>query len=106
MRGGGGCQRESSLDPEPLSAYPAGMNVPSGDDDLLEHARGQAQRRGGSLHEIVRDQLRPLAGERSGADAARELLDLMQEHGGHSGGRPWRRQDAYGGAPRCHPSVS
>lgn len=65
------------------------------DDDLLERARQLARRRGVSLQELVREQLRLLAGERSGADAARELLDLMQRHGGRSGGRSWSREDIY-----------
>ncbi|HEX2252543.1 MAG TPA: hypothetical protein VHQ65_04685 [Thermoanaerobaculia bacterium] len=49
------------------------------DDDLLERARALARRRGVSLQEPLRDQLRLLARNRSGADAARELLDLIQE---------------------------
>ena len=74
------------------------MNVTiSVDDDLLERARSLARRRGVSLQELMRDQLRLLAGERSGEDAARELLDLMATHGGRSGGRRWRREDAYAG---------
>ena len=74
------------------------MNVTiSVDDDLLERARVLARRRGVSLQELIREQLRLLAGKRSGAEAARELLDLMEEHGGRSGGRTWRREDAYEG---------
>jgi len=65
------------------------------DDDLLERARQLARRRGISLQELIREQLRLLAGERSGADAARELLDLMDSYGGRSGGRTWRREDVY-----------
>ena len=74
------------------------MNVTiSVEDDLLERARDLARRRGISLQELIRDQLRLLAGERSGADSARELLSLMDESGGRSGGRTWRREDAYRG---------
>jgi hypothetical protein len=74
------------------------MNVTiSVEDDLLERARELARRRGISLQELIRDQLRLLAGERSGSDTASELLELMDQHGGHSGGRPWRREDAYQG---------
>lgn len=88
----------SDLDTGPVYTYHVFMNVTiSVDDDLLERARQLARRRGVSLQELIREQLRLLAGERSGADTARELLDLMQEHGGRSGGggRTWRREDAY-----------
>lgn len=67
------------------------------DDDLLERTRSLARRRGMSLQELIREQLRLLAGTRSGAEAAQELLALMEEHGGRSGGRPWRREDLYEG---------
>lgn len=74
------------------------MNVTiSVDDDLLERARELARRRGISLQELIRDNLRLLAGERTGADAAHELLGLMESYGGHSGGRKWSREDAYEG---------
>ena len=74
------------------------MNVTiSVDDELLERARDLARRRGISLQELIRDQLRLLAGARPGSDTAHELLELMDHHGGHSGGRPWRREDAYRG---------
>ena len=90
--------REWRIDTEPVYAYSVRMNVTIAvDDDLLERARSLARQRGISLQELIRDQLRLLAGERSGADAARELMELMASHGGHSGGRRWRREDAYEG---------
>jgi len=67
------------------------------DDDLLESARDLARRRGTSLQELLREQLRTLVGQRQGADVAAELLELMRTHGGHSGGKPWTREDAYEG---------
>jgi len=74
------------------------MNVTiSVEDDLLERARTLARNRGISLQELIREQLRLLAGERTGADAAAELLDLMEARGGHSGGQRPRREDAYEG---------
>lgn len=86
------------LDTDPVRTYPVFMNVTiSVDDDLLERARSLARRRGISLQELVREQLRMLAGARSGEDAARELLDLMESHGGRSRGHGWRREDAYAG---------
>ena len=66
------------------------------DDEHAERARRLARRRGTSLQELIREQLERIAGERRGADAGRELLDLMDRHGGRSGG-PWRREDAYAG---------
>lgn len=65
------------------------------DDELLERARSLARRRGVSLQELIREQLRLLAGEPSGADVARELLELMESHGGRSAGERWSRDDAY-----------
>ena len=64
-------------------------------EDLLERAREMARRRGVSLQELLREQLRILVGERNGKDVATELIELMRSHGGHSGGRAWRREDAY-----------
>jgi hypothetical protein len=66
------------------------------DDELLERARELARTRGISLQELLREQLRKLAGARSGGEVAEELLELMKDKGGHSGGRTWRREDAYG----------
>lgn len=72
------------------------MNVTiSVDNDLLQRARNLARRRGVSLQELIREQLRLLAGKRSGADTAHELLELMDTHAGHSRGKAWRREDAY-----------
>ncbi len=65
------------------------------EEELLERARELARRRGVSLQELIRDQLRLLAGERSGADVADELLELMQTNGGRSGGRRLSRHEAY-----------
>ena len=70
------------------------------DDDLLERARALARRRGMSLQELLREYLSTLVGERSGADVAQELLELMATHGGHSGGHRWSREDAYEGRLR------
>ena len=72
------------------------MNVTiSVDDELLERARELARRRGISLQELIREQLRILAGQRSGAEVAEELLGLMEAEGGHSGGRRIRRDEIY-----------
>lgn len=65
------------------------------EDDLLQRARELARRRGVSLQQLIRDQLRTLAGERSGAEVASELLELMEEHGGRGRGERFRRDDVY-----------
>jgi hypothetical protein len=65
------------------------------EDELLERARELARRRGVSLQELIREQLRLLAGERTGAEAAEELIDLMKNSGGRSRGKKLRREDAY-----------
>ncbi|HUF17463.1 MAG TPA: DUF6364 family protein [Thermoanaerobaculia bacterium] len=65
------------------------------EEELLERARALARRRGVSLQELIRDQLRLLAGERTGAEVADELLELMQTSGGRSGGLRLSRQEAY-----------
>jgi hypothetical protein len=56
-----------------------------------------ARRRGTSLQELLREQLRALVGETSPQEVARELLDLMERRGGNSRGRRIRRDDAYEG---------
>lgn len=67
------------------------------DDEVLERARRLAQQRGVSVQELLRAYLRTLAGERTGADVADELLALMASQGGRSGGRRFKREDAYEG---------
>ena len=65
------------------------------DDELLIKARDHARRRGISLQELIRGYLRSLVGERPAESVAEELIDLMRSEGGHSGGRKFRREDAY-----------
>ena len=67
------------------------------DDELLQRARELARRRGVSLQELLRDYLRQLVGERPGDVVADELLALMDEAPGHSGGARFDRNDAYDG---------
>ena len=67
------------------------------DDDVLERARKLAHQRGVSLQELLRAYLRTLAGERSGAEVADELLEMMSKQGGRSGGQRFNREDAYEG---------
>lgn len=53
-----------------------------------------------SLQGYVRECLRALTGDASPDDVADELLELMDAHGGHSGGHRIRRDDAYEGRVR------
>jgi hypothetical protein len=74
------------------------MNITiSLDDQLLERARKLASRRGTSVQELFRTYLEGLVGQQSGESVAGELLQLMNERGGHSGGRRIRREEAYEG---------
>ena len=67
------------------------------DDALLEKARKLASRRGTSVQELLRAHLEALVGQSSGNAAAEELLALLENQGGHSGGRRILREDAYEG---------
>jgi hypothetical protein len=67
------------------------------DDRTLERARKIAQSRGVSLQEMIRRFLESVSGEPAPRSAADELIALMTEQGGHSGGRRLRRDDAYEG---------
>ncbi len=65
------------------------------DDELLRRSRVAAQERGLSLQEYLRGCLRALAGERPTREVADELMDLLTEHVGRSGGRRIGRDAAY-----------
>lgn len=65
------------------------------DDALLEKARRLAARRGTSVQELLRSHLEALVAPVSREAAADELLELMQERGGRSGGRRISRDEAY-----------
>ena len=67
------------------------------DDEVLARAREVARRRGVSLQQLIREHLEAMAGERSGDELARELFALMDETPGRSGGRRFRREEAYEG---------
>ena len=67
------------------------------DEQLASRAREVARRQGTSLNALIRRYLETLAGDVPGDAVASELLDLMRRHGGHSGGRRIRREEAYEG---------
>jgi hypothetical protein len=63
------------------------------DDKVLERARERAKR----LGIVVRRHLEEFGGLGSSSAAADELLELMRDHSGDSGGKPFTRSDAYDG---------
>ena len=74
------------------------MNITlSADAALIERAREIAARQGTSLNELVRAYLQSSVGQNADEDPAGELLRLLKETPGHSGGQPFRREDAYEG---------
>ncbi len=64
---------------------------------IVERARQVAERQGKSLNGLIRGFLESVAGEANSKDLAAELRRLWREHPGHSGGRKFRREDAYEG---------
>ena len=75
------------------------MNITlSADAALIQQAREIAARQGTSLNEMVREYLRSVVGQnRAEGDPAAELLMLLETTAGRSGGKRFRREDAYEG---------
>ncbi|MCU0306021.1 MAG: ribbon-helix-helix domain-containing protein [Thermoanaerobaculales bacterium] len=67
------------------------------DDDLLAKARERAAQQGTSVQEIIRQHLAEYVGQRSREEVAKELVELLRSTGGRSGGKKFRREDAYEG---------
>jgi hypothetical protein len=67
------------------------------DKNLLEKARKTAGAMGLSLNEMIRQYLERVAGESSRASTFQELRELCLNHGGHSEGRSWVREDLHRG---------
>ncbi len=65
------------------------------DEDLLRRARALARKQGTSLNALLRGYLETLVGQQPGEAVADELLMLMHEHGGRSGGRKIQRDELY-----------
>jgi hypothetical protein len=65
------------------------------DDEELRKARRVARQRGTSVQQLIREHVRSLLDERTGAEKGTELLALMDRQPGRSGGRKVRRQEAY-----------
>ena len=65
------------------------------DGDLLRRARALARKQGTSLNALLRGYLETLVGQQPGEAVADELLMLMHEHGGRSGGRKIQRDELY-----------
>lgn len=74
------------------------MNITiSLDNKVVERVREVARAQGTSLQALVRRYLESVAGASDKGGAGDELLRLMDEQGGRSGGTPFRREDAYEG---------
>ncbi len=67
------------------------------DERVLERARAVAREQGTSLNALIREYVEHLAGQRDAAETAREWRRLWAEGAGNSGGRRFRREDAYEG---------
>lgn len=65
------------------------------DEKTVERAREVARQQGTSLNALIREYIERLAGQRGGAQIARELEGLWAAGSGHSGRRKLRREDAY-----------
>jgi hypothetical protein len=65
------------------------------DEKLLARARDLALKRRTTLNQLVRDYLERLTTPEGAPTVAAEFERLWAEHEGHSGGRPWRREDLY-----------
>lgn len=65
------------------------------DEETLRRARDRARARGTSLQDLVRGYLSGLVGSQPAAAIADELVKLMRDQGGHSGGAQFRRADVY-----------
>jgi hypothetical protein len=65
------------------------------DDALARRAREVARREGASLNALIRRYLETLVGESTCESVADGLLEIMERHGGRSGGRRIARDEAY-----------
>jgi hypothetical protein len=74
------------------------MNITlSIDEATAEAARKVAREQGTSLNDLIRQFVAGLAGQRSRAELAAELVALFEEHPGDSKGVRITREDAYDG---------
>ena len=67
------------------------------DGELPKRARALARTQGTSLNALSHGYLENLVGEQPGQALADQLLMLMHEHGGRSGGRKIHRDELYEG---------
>jgi hypothetical protein len=73
-----------------------GMNITlSLADDVVERAREVARQQGTSLNALVRQYVERLARGDDEEDLAEQFRALWAENRGHSGGRRFKREDAY-----------
>ena len=89
---------QAKIDTEPVCALAVLMNLTiSVDDRTLERARALARKRGVSLQQLLRQYLESLAGSQTTDDTADQLLALLTDFAGHSGGKRFTRDEAYDG---------
>jgi hypothetical protein len=65
------------------------------DEDLLNAGRRYAKLKGTSINEMFREFLRDKVVDETGSDIAEEILEALDAARGDSGGRSWKREDAY-----------
>lgn len=65
------------------------------DDRTLERARALARKRGISLQELLRQYIESLAGSQTTDEVADQLMTLLKDHAGRSGGTRIKRDQAY-----------
>jgi hypothetical protein len=79
-----------------LLSYHKDMNLNiSVDDAVVRRANAIADQRGVSLQQLLGEYLRTLATDVPAETVADELIGLMNQQGGRSGGRPIKRESAY-----------
>ena len=67
------------------------------DADLLEAGRRYAKAQGSSLNAVIRSFLRSAVLGDEASRSGDELMDALESAEGDSGGKRWKREDAYQG---------
>ena len=67
------------------------------DETIAARAREVARQQGTSLNALIREYIEQLAGHLRGEQIYQQLENLWRQGAGRSGGRRFRREDAYEG---------
>jgi antitoxin component of RelBE/YafQ-DinJ toxin-antitoxin module len=70
------------------------------DEELVARAREVARQRGTTIEDVIRVHLAEFVDAATRAKAAKELIQLLRNTPGRSGGKKIRREDAYEGRIR------